>query len=170
MTKGNKKVRFNFVDLFVIFVVIFAIILGGTMLFGNEAGSEKNATITFTVEARGVDTDILSYVKAGQTAYDSVTKNKIGKIVAVNSQDAVKLVENHQEQTIVETNIPDKLDLRIDIEADAKMEYPNIIVDEISLKIGKEVYCIVGDASLVGTVVSLDFDKTLLTKQEAETK
>ena len=73
-------------------------------------------------------------------------------------------------KTIEYVEIPNKVDVILEVEGKATMEYPNIIIDTVSIKVGKRIDCIVGDAAVNGTVISLDYDKALLKKKEAQSK
>jgi len=169
MTKTNSKKRVNLIDLIVLIAIVAIVIfLGYYVLFGSSDGDQNvvNSNVTYTVEAKMMEKDVLSYIKEGQELYDGTTKNDLGKIVSIHKKPALVLVENHEAQTVEQKEHPEKVDLLLEIESKAKMEYPNIIIDEMSLKIGKQVHCIIGDAALSGTIIGMDYDTSLLTKKE----
>ena len=169
MANNNSKKRVNLIDLIVLIAIVAIVIfLGYNVLFGNSDGDKNvvNSNVTYVIETKMMDEDVLSYIKEGQNIYDGATKNELGKIVSIRKTPALVMVENHDAKTIEQVEHPEKVDLLIEVETKAKMEYPNIIVDEISLKIGKQVHCVIGDAALSGTIIGMDYDASLLTKKE----
>ena len=119
----------------------------------------------FSIETTKNDPEFLNYVEEGKTIYDGATKKELGKIVAIHEKPAREIAENHESKTIEYVEIPNKVDVILEVEGKATMEYPNIIIDTVSIKVGKRIDCIVGDAAVNGTVISLDYDKALLKKE-----
>ncbi len=170
MTTNSRKKRVNILDLIVVLAVIAVVALGAYMLFGDNGKQQAvSSNVQFTVEVTKQDKDVLDYMEEGQTIYDGATKNELGTIVSIQEKPSRTLVENHNAKTVEYVEVPEKIDVILEIEAKAKMEYPNVIVDTVSLKIGKQIYCTVGDAALEGVIIGMDYDTSLLTKKE-ETK
>ena len=168
MTTNHNKKKLNLIDLIVVIAIIAVVFsLGYYVLFGG-AGNRAvvNSTVRYTFEAKEMEEDVLSYIHEGQTICDATTKQKLGTIVSIHEKPSVALAENHEKRSIQLVEYPGKIDLVLEVEAKAKMEYPNIVVDDTSLKIGKKLHCIIGDAAMSGTVIELDYDTSLLTNKE----
>ena len=170
MTTNNKK-RINILDLIVLLAVVAVVVFGIYALVGQDAVQNQtvSSNVTFTLEAAKQQKDILHYIQEGQTVYDSTTKTGLGTVVAIHETPARTLVENHDRQTIEYAQIPEKIDLVLEVEAKAKVATSDILVDTVSLKIGKQVHCMVGDAAFTATIIGMESDESLLTKKE-ETK
>ncbi len=163
---GRKGI--NILDLIVLIIlaaiVVFAVIsFTGILDKNKQKGVSDN--VSFSIETTQNDPEFLNYVEEGKTIFDGATKNELGKIVAIHEKPARRIVENHESKTIDYVEIPGKIDVILEVEGKAKMEYPNIILDSVSIKVGKRIDCIVGDAAVNGTVISLDYDKSLLKKE-----
>ncbi|MFR8975236.1 MAG: DUF4330 domain-containing protein [Eubacteriales bacterium] len=172
--KANKTSRkgINIIDLvfFVVLaaVIVFAVVSITGILDNKQKGVQDN--VMFSIETTKNDPEFLNYVEEGKTIYDGATKKELGKIVAIHEKPAREIAENHESKTIEYVEIPNKVDVILEVEGKATMEYPNIIIDTVSIKVGKRIDCIVGDAAVNGTVISLDYDKALLKKKEAQSK
>lgn len=163
---GKKGI--NILDLLFIVVLAAVVIFAVVSITGVFENRQKGVTdnVRFTIETTNNDPEFLNYVEEGKVIYDGATKKELGKIVAIHEKPARQIAENHQAKTIEYVEIPNKIDVTMEVEGQATMEYPNIIIDTVSLKVGKRIDCIVGDAAVNGTVISLDYDKALLQKEE----
>ncbi len=166
MNNTSKK-RINILDLLVLIVVIAAVLFSVYWLFfSNENTSEVNDTVRFTIEAKGNDAEFLNYVSEGQKVYNSTTQKELGTIVAIHETPSRILRENHEKQSVDFVEIPGKVDVVVEVEGKAKMEHPNITINETSLKIGKQIYTILGDTAVTTTIIGIDYDDILLQKKE----
>ena len=110
--KNNKKAsekksrRFNFVDLLLILLVL-AIIAGAVYLFSpgsvfKKMGTTEHGTLSYTVEFHGVDGEYLNKIKENDVVVDSVTKNILGTVAAVDyntKQTVLEYVKNEDDGT-----------------------------------------------------------------------
>ncbi len=85
---NTKQRKFNFVD-FLLIVLVLAIIAGAVYLFSpgsfiNKLGSAKQGTLSYTVEIQGVDGEYLNKIKENDVVVDSVSKNTLGTVAAVD--------------------------------------------------------------------------------------
>lgn len=166
---GRKKI--NILDLVFLIVLAAVVVFAAISMLGvtDKQKDGVQANVKFSIETTKNDLTFLNYVEEGQIIYDGSTKNELGKIVAIHEKPAREIAENYESKTIDYVEIPDKVDVILEVEGQAKMEYPNIIIDTVSIKVGKRLDCVVGDAAVNGTVISLDYDKSLL-KKEANSK
>ena len=170
MTTNSSKKRINILDLIVVLVVILVVALGAYVMFGNnDKPSTVSSNVSFTIEATRLDEDILEYIKEGQRIYDSTTKKELGTVVSIQEKPSQLLVENHDVKKIELKDVPDKIDVLLEVEAKAQMEYPNLVVGTVSLKIGNKLFCTVGDAAVEGVIIGLDYDVSRMSKK-GETK
>ena len=171
MKTNSSKKRINIIDLIVVIAIVAVVVVLGAKIFnpfenGEKDSSAVNGKVKYTLEVKMREPYIMDQIKEGNVIYDSVTKEELGKIVSVREMPARVLVENYEEKKLEFCEYSELIDVYVDVETKAKMEYPNIIIDEISLKIGKQVGCVIGDAAMTGTIVGLDYDTSLLKKKE----
>lgn len=167
---NTGKKRLNVIDLIVVLILIAIVVFAAVSITGmldNKAKGVRD-NVHFSLEVTKNDPEFLNYVEEGKIIYDGATKNEIGKIVAIHEKPAREIAENKQAKTIEYVEIPNKVDVILEIEGEATMEYPNIIIDMVSIKVGKRLDCIVGDAAVNGTVISLDYDPSLLKKEASD--
>ena len=169
--KTNNKKRINMFDLIVLLAVIAVVAFGIYALVGRGDAQKQtvSSNVTFTLEAARQPKDMLRYISEGQIVYDSTNKTALGTIVAIHETPARLLVENHDRQTVEYAKVPEKIDLVLEVEAKANIASPDITVDTVSLKIGKQVHCTAGDAAFTSTIIGVEMDESLLNKKE-ETK
>lgn len=84
---GNKKGRFNIVDVLVIFFIIL-FIFGTFCIFDPfdwfVSAERREVTISYVIELKSVDDDLTSNIRIGDNVINSSTGEPIGKIFAVD--------------------------------------------------------------------------------------
>ena len=84
----KKPYRFNILDILLILlaigIVFVAINIISPMSFIKKLQSDSTHTIEYTVEFIGVDEDFLDTIKENDKVMDSVSKNSLGTVVAVD--------------------------------------------------------------------------------------
>ena len=86
--KSNRRYKFNFVDLILILLCV-AIIAGCAYIFSPnfkfDLFSKKEAVdLQYVVEIQGVDEEFIEKIKENNAVIDSVSKNSMGTVVAVD--------------------------------------------------------------------------------------
>ena len=89
--KEKKKHKFNIVDFFILLLVVAII---GTAIYAVFSWSDIKALwstsskkIEYIIELRGVDDEFINNIKENDTVIDSVSKNQLGKVKSVNSNE-----------------------------------------------------------------------------------
>lgn len=124
----KKKSGFNFVDLLLIIIAV-AIIGGAVYLFSpisflKGLSSKVNGTLDYTVEIRNVDVVFIENIKENDIVIDSVSKNTIGKVVAIDHNtkytelDYRENADGQYEGFLLE--YPDRYNISVTITADAE--------------------------------------------------
>ena len=84
----KKAYRFNFLDVLLILlalgVIFIAINIISPMPFIKNLQADSDHTIEYTVEFIGVDEDFLDAIKENDAVMDSVSKNSLGTVIAVD--------------------------------------------------------------------------------------
>ncbi len=115
----NKKGRFNVVDALItviILLVAFAILWIFDPFLWFSADTKQEVTLKYVVELKGVDDDVNSNIKAGETVTNASTKNAIGTIVSVKTRNATVWEYDEKSDSMVEKTIEGKSDIYITIQ------------------------------------------------------
>lgn len=160
MKISNTKKRINLLDLVIILMIVAAVVFGIGSLTGVWSKQQKatSGRVTFSVELKQQDEALLEYIEEGKTIQDGVSKQILGSVVAIHETPAERIVENHDAQTFVLAEVPDKIDIVIEAESVADVTESGIQIGSFDLKVGKSIHCIVGDAVADGTVIGIDYD------------
>lgn len=170
MMKANnkEKKRVNILDLIFFILIIVVVFFAIGSLTGVFSKKEQVAedSVNYSYEVKKVDPEILNYAKEGVVIYNEKSKQVMGEIVAVHEDTAKVLLENHKEKKVQYAEIPDKIDLVLEIKANAEFKYPDITIGKEALKVGKSMACIVGNAYVDGTITGIEYDQPLLEQEE----
>lgn len=126
-TKKRKR-GFNFVD-FLLILIVLAIIGGIVYLFSpisflKNLGSEVNGTLDYTVEIQNVDVMFIENIKENDIVIDSVSKNTIGTVSAIDHNtkytelDYRESEDGQYEGVLLE--YPDRYNISVTITANAE--------------------------------------------------
>lgn len=167
-TNTNGK-RFNLLDLV---IMVFALVLIVAVIFGigrlaGVQGKAKDAVsgrVVYAVELKQQDKELLDYIEIGQPLQDGTNKEMLGTVVEIYDAPSEKEVANHGEKKITIAEIPNKIDVILEIESEAEMTDSNINVGSFAIKIGKTIHCNVGDAVANGTIIGVEFEDPALKK------
>ena len=165
-TKPNKR-KVNILDVVLLVVLIVAVVVAAATFTGvldkKQITTGENITVKF--EVRGEEPEILNYLSEGETIIDGVSKEVIGTVVSIYESPAKAIVENHLKNTVESVEIPNKIDVVLEIEGIAKVSPSDISVGSLSLKVGKSLDCIVGGAAASGTIIGIEYDEVLTDKE-----
>ena len=150
-SKKKRTGRFNLVDFFLIMIILLVIV---TLIYVFAPFSrlqslvKKEAkTVEYTVEILGVDESFLNKIKENDTVLNSVSKNQMGTVIAVDyntKYTELQYVKQNDQTVGVLAEHPSKYNIIITISATA--DY----LEEVGYSIG-------GDRIAVGEKVSLRF-------------
>ena len=164
-TNNKQKKGINIIDLLTVVILIGAIIFGAMYLFGGNETKQAKDTVHFSLESLGVEEEMISDIKEGQIVTDGKTKSVLGKVVSIHKVPARIMVEDHNKETIEMKAYPNRIDLTLEIEANAEIGHPDIMLDTFALKVGKHTDCIVGETKVSAYVIDID-DKELFAQKD----
>lgn len=154
-TNSKQKKKVNIIDLAVIVILIGAIIFGATYLFGSKETKEVKDTVRFSLESLGVEEEMIAQIKEGQLVTDGKTKSVLGRVVSIKKVPARVMVEDHEKETIEMKEYPGKIDLTLEVEAEANIGHPDIMLGTFSLKVGKHTDSVVGETKVSGYIINI---------------
>lgn len=140
--KGN---RFNLIDLLVIVVVLLLIAIAvnifAPMSWFDRFSRDTKVKIQYTVEFLGVDENFAEKIKEEDLAVDSVSKNSLGKVKAVDStQPHTVLSYDETSKAGVLSTYPDKYNVLVTIEVDAKYrEGKGYSINDLRIAVGEKM-------------------------------
>lgn len=119
----KKTYRFNILDVLLILLVIgfvfVAINIISPMAFIKKLQSDSSHTIEYTVEFIGVDEDFLDTIKENDNVMDSVSKNSLGTVIAVDYNTHYSELKYDEENHVGKlVDYPDKYNVTVTISAD----------------------------------------------------
>lgn len=121
--------RFNFVD-FILVLLCVAIVAGCAYIFSPNFkidlfNTKEAVTIQYVVEIKGVDEEFVEMIKENNAVIDSVSKNELGTVVAIDkstkySELSYTKIEDNYVGVLVEH--PTKYNLIVTISASGEHE------------------------------------------------
>ena len=115
----NKKGRFNIVDALIVVIILliaFAMLWIFDPFLWFSTDTKQEVTLKYVVELKGVDDDVKSNIKAGETVTNASTSNAIGTILAVKVRNATVWEYDKESDSMVEKTIEGKNDIYISVQ------------------------------------------------------
>ena len=136
---GKKKI--NIIDISVIAIILIMIFVA-TIKFGKyNATSEESTkldTIRYEIKINNVRDYTVNALESGDIVYDTLTNVQIGKLVEKRVKPA-KGYEVLKDGKIIETEIPNKYDMVLEIETPALINSTGYFANQsVELKVGSE--------------------------------
>ncbi len=153
--KGRLFGKINLLDVFFVLILI-GVLFVAYILFAGGGQADNKLHVTYTVEVQNQDAAYFEHVIAGEQVTDGVTKASMGKITDFSKEPAK--VISQKNDTLVLSNPQGRFDGLIQIEAEADVAYPDILLDGQTIKIGKEVALRSESVAMHGFIVAIDYD------------
>jgi len=132
--KANKKEkakngRFNLIDLILVVLVLLVIailiqVFSPTLI--QKLSSNQTKEIQYTVEFLGVESEFADKIKEEHLVIDSVSKNQIGTVIAINNNDPYEELQYVENSDVgILSPYPNKVNVQVTIKvtADYAKEY-----------------------------------------------
>ena len=159
----NKTKKMNITDmvllLIIAVIVLFVVFLSLKGKISNRNGADP-ISVKYVVEVKDTEPQVLDYMEEGQTVYDNGSMSPIGSVTSINRKATTVMVEDHKKKTIVEKEVSNKATFDIEISANGELSDGGVKVDDINILIGKGIDCVIGNAIVSGTIISLDYEDT----------
>ncbi len=159
--KGKLFGKINLLDLLLILIILAAFTAAGIyFLGGGTLKAEKTVPIVYTVEIKNKDLEYFDHLVAGEQVISGITKEKMGKIKAVTVTEAQNITQ--ADDALILSTTEGKHDGRVQIEADASLTYPDLMLGNEDVKIGLSVALRSESAAMHGYIIDVDYDKDAL--------
>lgn len=142
-----KKIKFNFIDIIIVFVVVVAFVVcikfvtakepdtsGG---FINVIGVGEKNSIHYTVEIRRTPLDYKYNYNKGDRVYDSNTGAFLGIVEAVEAKPAVESIADLTNGQFVMSEYPEKEDVYVTLSVVPEVKDKGFWIGGHFIKVGK---------------------------------
>ena len=150
-TKGSKEGRFNFVDFFLLLIVlavIAALVIYIVPGLSDKLTVHDEKEITFTIEFRGVDEAFASNISVGDHVLDSSKNYMLGSVKAVESYAHTVLVYNEETGAAEMRELPDMKNIIVTVSATAVYtDGEGYSISGERIAVGREYYIRMSDFS-----------------------
>lgn len=153
--KGRLFGKLNLLDLLFALILIAVIFVAYALLSDNSTGGNTKP-ITYTVEVQNREAAYFEHIVPGEQVTDGVTKAKVGVIKSFKKEPA-KVLEQADDRMVL-ARPEDRFDGYVQIEANASVEYPHLLLDGVDVKVGKEVAFRSESLAIRGYIVAIDYD------------
>lgn len=120
--KGKLFGKISIIDLLILAFVIVAVAATAYKFHfsAHKDVNTANGQIVYTLKVQGVRDFTANQLAVGDAVYDKESNKEIGEITQIRKEDAEEFV-NMADGTFVMQNIPNKYDLYLTIESDARI-------------------------------------------------
>jgi len=139
MHKKTNKIKFNFVDIIII-TLILALVTAGVykLFFVNRGLAKQNSMIEYKVLVENVRTPTVESIKDGQTVRDVQTNIVMGTITGKEISPYKQAVPT-LDGRVVQADVPEKYNVIITVSSPAIVTDNNIMIGNKEIKIGAPV-------------------------------
>lgn len=139
--KHKEARHFNFLDIFII-VIVVAVIGGGWFAYRNYTQNQQANMYDaeYQVEIKGVEQSFVDAITKGDALRESIKGNALGTVVDIAATPATNVNTDYLNGRFVEVPVPNKLDLVLKIRSKAVMTEQSITVGGLTIKIGQRLY------------------------------
>ncbi len=153
MEKENKKGR-GVINLFDIVLLLAALALGVLLYIGSRdepvtvETKHETVPILYTVEFQRTEESFPGYIHVGDPVVDRIKKYNVGVVESVEYEPYTRLVPDYESSTMVLSEEPGRVTVRVTIRTEARITERDVIIDG-------------GYVTRVGESVNLKFPETI---------
>lgn len=138
----KRKIKFNFIDVLIIIIVVAALFLGYKLIIGKTTNSvqSKTKTITFTAEGKCTSKEACESIIIGSEAFNSATGEYLGIVKKAEYENEKKVEYNPVKDAFEKHDIEDKYTIYVTVESEAVETDKDFLVNGQSIKVGKQLY------------------------------
>ena len=138
-TKFKKK--FNFIDIFIILIVLLAGIIGIKLIKKAEVITPSTISVTYKYKSDEQEPEIADMIEENTDVYDSIKNYYIGKIIKKEVTPATRELFDEESNQFKVSEVEGKSNVVLTIEANATVQGKDILLDnQYDLKVGNQAY------------------------------
>lgn len=152
-----KIKKINILDIFIILIVLVIALVGYSFIKKEDVVITPNTQkIVYKVKTIETLPQTYDYIEENTTIYDSLKNYNIGTIIKKEEEPSVRYGVDEEKRETIATEMPNKIDITLTIEANATVTDNLITIGEYELKVGNEAYVKGKGYAAVGYVVSIE--------------
>ena len=132
----KKKIKFNFVDIAIVAIVIIVAILGWLIL-GSSSASNAGKDFSYEILFREIPESEALAAQKGADIFDGIKIINIGTISDVSYKASVKYEFNSVTGEYDEVKVPERYDLTVKVSATGSSDGLACLVNEYEVYVGK---------------------------------
>lgn len=134
------KKKFGIFDIVIILLVICAIFFAYKIVLGDKIVDKVREQVTFTVEIKGADEDLVLAMQPGDVVYNSVNDILLGTVVNVETKEATEITTNLNKGEFKIDNYENQKHVYLTIYGNAdSVDNKHIKLAEKELKVGTDI-------------------------------
>ncbi len=162
--KNKRKGRFNLID-FLLIVIVLLVVATVIHVFApfsrlQSLVKSDSQTVEYTVEILGVEEELIDKIKENDAVLDSVSKNKMGTVIAVDyhtKYTELQYVQQNDQTVGVLAEHPSKYNIIVTISVNADyMEGSGYSVHSRRIAVGEKLSLRFPDYACEGYCIALD--------------
>lgn len=156
--KEEPKIKkINWLDIFIILIALVVAVAGYSYLKKDKPSLTANTQkVVYKVKTNESLLSTYDLIEEGTTLRDSIKNYNIGTVVSKEYEKSKRYGVNEETHELVETELDDKIDITLTVEADADVSDKNISVGEYKLKVGNEAYIKGKGYAGIGYIISIE--------------
>ncbi len=154
--KGKLFGKVNLLDLLLILILIVAI-GAASFIFLNRGTGSKTVSVDFTFEIKNKEAKYFDNLIVGESVTDGATGAYIGEIIAFEKKAARVMVQADDELKFAEPE--GRYDGYVTVRSQASVEYPDLTVENLKIKIGRSVAFRSETLAMHGYIIDVNCDR-----------
>ena len=158
----NKKLfgKINIIDIIIVLIILVVGIGVYSIVFKDETsntiGKQYFKTICIA-KLENMPAGSSEFLKIGADVYDNTTNTYIGKVKEISSGEYIKIEENYETNTFVETKVPNKETVYVTIDVNVADQGSDLVTDSnYFVKVGKDLHLRSSNFGGFGYIISID--------------
>ena len=134
------KKKFGIFDIIIVLLLICAMFFAYKIVLGDKIVDKEREQVTFTVEVKCAEEDLVLAMKQGDIVYNSINDIMLGKVVNVETKDATEITTNSNKGVFKVDNYENQKHVYLTIHGYAdSVNDKHIILAEKELKVGTDI-------------------------------
>lgn len=136
----DKKIKFNYVDVIIILMVVLVFVAGFKFVKKGVTSSDVLPAVSFTVEIKSVPEEYKTNFEIGDKIRDAVKGDTLGVVTKVESKPSSNLEISSDDGTYKISEYAGREDVYITIKGTPTSYGANVIIAQQEIKVGKMIY------------------------------
>ena len=154
----NSRKKINIIDLIFI-VILIAVIFFAVFKLSSLKNMTDDSTITkvsYVVEVKNQSADILKYMDVDDKVFEDESLKEMGIVTDITYGPYKLNTEDSVNKRITKQEMPDKITVDVEIEAEAVKVGNSVSVDSVNILVGKTISLNIGDSFVEGVIIAVE--------------